>query len=64
MPILTTWQLLVTLVNMGLHMQSQTKKAETIRNYMAQAFVIGVPQMLHTDNRKEFVNMLLTKMAW
>ena len=28
------------------------KKAETIRNYMAQAFVIGEPQMLHTDNGK------------
>ena len=40
------------------------KKAETIRNYMAQAFVIGEPQMLHTDNGKEFVNKLLTKMAW
>ena len=36
------------------------KKAETIRNYMAQAFVIGEPQMLHTDNGKEFVNELLT----
>ena len=45
-------------------MQSQTKKAETIRNYMAQAFVTGEPQMLHTDNWKEFVNELLTKMAW
>ena len=58
MPILTSWQLLITLVNMGLHMQSQTtiKKAETIRDYMAQAFVIGEPQMLHTDNGKEFVN--------
>ena len=63
MPILTSWQLLITLVNIGLHMQSQTKKAETIRNYMAQAFVIGKPQMLHTDNWKEFVNELLTKMA-
>ena len=31
-------------------MQSQSKKAETIRNYMAQAFVTGEPQMLHTDN--------------
>ena len=31
---------------------------------MAQAFVIGEPQMLHTDNGKEFVNELLTKMAW
>ena len=40
------------------------KKAETIRNNMAQAFVIGEPQMLHTDNGKEFVNELLTKMAW
>ena len=40
------------------------KKAEAIRNYMAQAIVIGVPQMLYTDNGKEFVNMLLTKMAW
>ena len=28
------------------------KKAETIRNYMAQAFVIGEPVMLHTDNGK------------
>ena len=36
------------------------KKAETIRNYMTQAFVIGEPQMLHTDNGKEFVNELLT----
>ena len=36
------------------------KKAETIRNYMAQAFVIGEPQMLHTDNGKKFVNELLT----
>ena len=36
------------------------KKAETIRNYLAQAFVIGEPQMLHTDNGKEFVNELLT----
>ena len=34
------------------------KKAETIRNYMAQA--IGEPAMLHTDNGKEFVNELLT----
>ena len=59
MPILTSWQLLITLVNMGLHMQSQTIK-ETIRNYMAQAFVIGEPKMLHTDNGKEFVNKLLT----
>ena len=40
------------------------KKAEIIRNYMAQAFVIGVPQMPHTDNGKEFVNVLLAKMAW
>ena len=30
---------------------------------MAQAFVIGVPQMLHTDNGKEFVNVLLTKIT-
>ena len=44
-------------------MQSQTKKVETIRNYMAQAFVIREPQMLHIDNGKEFVNELLTKMA-
>ena len=36
------------------------KKAETIRNYMVQAFVIGKPQMFHTDNGKEFVNELLT----
>ena len=28
---------------------------------MAQAFVIGESQMLHTDNGKEFVNELLTK---
>ena len=27
---------------------------------MAQAFMIGEPQMLHTDNGKEFVNELLT----
>ena len=40
------------------------EKAETIRNYMVQAFVIGEPQKLHTDNVKEFVNELLTKMAW
>ena len=31
---------------------------------MAQAFVIGEPQMLHTDSGKEFVNKLITKMAW
>ena len=36
------------------------KKAGTIRNYMAQAFVIGEPVMLHTDNGKEFANELLT----
>ena len=36
------------------------KKAETIRNYMAQAFVIGEPAMLHTDKGKGFVNELLT----
>ena len=41
-------------------MQSQTKKAETIRIYMAQSFVIEEPQMLHTDNGKEFVSELLT----
>ena len=35
------------------------KKAETIMNYMAQAFVIGEPQILHTDNGKEFVSELL-----
>ena len=40
------------------------KKAETIRNYMAQAFIIGDPQMLHTDNGKEFVHKLITKMTW
>ena len=45
-------------------MQSHTKKSETIRIYMAQAFAIGEPQMLHTDNGKEFVSELLTKMAW
>ena len=28
------------------------KKAETIRNYMAQAFVIGEPQMLHINKGK------------
>ena len=28
------------------------KKAETIRNYMAQAFVIGEPKILHLDNGK------------
>ena len=27
---------------------------------MDQAFVIGEPKMLHTDNGKEFVNELLT----
>ena len=31
------------------------KKAETIRNYLAQTFAIGEPVMLHTDNGKEFV---------
>ena len=31
---------------------------------MDQAFVIGEPQMLHTDNGKEFINGLLTKMAY
>ena len=36
------------------------KKAEKFRNYMAQAFVIGEPQMLHADKGKEFVNELLT----
>ena len=36
------------------------KKAETIRNYIAQSFAIGEPLMLHTDNGKEFVNELLT----
>ena len=36
------------------------QKTETIRNYMAQAFVIGEPQALHTYNGKEFVNELLT----
>ena len=41
-----------------------TDKKETIRNYIAQVFVIGEPQMLHTDNGKEFVNEHLTKMAW
>ena len=30
---------------------------------MAQAFVIGAPQMLHTDNGKEFINKLLTKIT-
>ena len=40
------------------------KKTETIRNYMAQAFVIREPQMLHTDNGKEIVIEHLTKMAW
>ena len=64
MPIITSWQLLITLVNMGLHMQSPTKKGETIRNCMAQDFVIGEPQMHHTDKGKEFVHELLTKMAW
>ena len=38
----------------------QDKKAETIRNYMAQAFVIEKSQILHTDNEKEFVNELST----
>ena len=36
------------------------KKVETNRNYKGQDFVIGEPQMLHTDNGKEFVNELLT----
>ena len=62
MPILTSWQLLITLVNMGLHMQFQTKK-ETIRNYMARAFVIGEPQILHTDNGKNLLTRL-KKLAW
>ena len=35
------------------------KKAETIRNYMAQTFVIKEPQMLHTGDGKEFVNEFL-----
>ena len=34
------------------------KKAETIRNYTAQAFVIVEPQMLHTGNGKKFVEEL------
>ena len=34
------------------------KKTETIRNYMTEAFVIGEPKMLHTDNREELVNEL------
>ena len=50
MPILTSLQLFITLVNMGFHMRSQTKKSQKIRNYKAQTFVIGYPQMLHTDN--------------
>ena len=36
------------------------KKTEAIRNYMAQAFVIGEPKMLHTNNGKEFFYELLT----
>ena len=32
------------------------EKAETIRNYIEQAFAIGEPQMLYTDYGKEFVN--------
>ena len=36
------------------------KKAETIRNYMAQAFAIVEFVMLYTDNGEEFVNELLT----
>ena len=35
-------------------------KKQKNRNYMAQAFVIGEHQMLHTYNGKEFVNELLT----
>ena len=45
---------------MNLHTQFQTKKEETIRNYMAQVFIIGESQMLYTDNGKEIVNELLT----
>ena len=36
------------------------KKAETIRDHIAQAFIIGDPSMLHTDNGKEFVNNTLS----
>ena len=36
------------------------KKKETIRNYMVLSFMIGEPQMLHTVNRKEFINEFLT----
>ena len=55
---------LLTIVNhfskYGFAYAISDKKAEIRRNYMALAFVIGEPQMLHTDNEKEFVNELLT----
>ena len=34
------------------------KKAETIWNYMMQVFLIWEPQMLYTDNKKEFIDEL------
>ena len=39
-------------VNMGLYIQYPDKKSEAIRNYMAQAFLIWEPQMLHINNGK------------
>ena len=36
------------------------KKDETVRNYMAHAFAIGDPTILHIDNRKEFISYVLT----
>ena len=36
------------------------KKAETIRDHIAQAFIIGDPSMLHTDNGKEFETNILS----
>ena len=59
MPTLTSWQLLTTLVNMGLHMQSQTKKKKQL-GITCSSLCDWRPQMLNTDNGKEFVNELLT----
>ena len=45
---------------MVLHILLRIKKAETIRDHIAQAFIIGDSSMLHTDNGKEFVNNTLS----
>ena len=52
MPILTSRQLLITLLNMGLRIQSQTKKKKKLGITKRQAFVIEDPLMLLTDNEK------------